>query len=161
LILFTLVRWVGYFEYIKSIAQGTRVRSEMVERLRRHLPACLIALADVDSDEKIWTLLKRTAQQLALKAIDIVPVGPGDKLVRTSSQVWFALGGEDSNMRIVFVWAGEVEINQQVDILLQVLVDQLAIKLDALGVFEKEDTKSRSIRPTSPSLVELAPTDAQ
>ncbi len=141
-VLFGLIRFIGYFEYLMVIGrQKQRIRSRHVEWLRKVVLQVGPRLSSTPNEDAALSELKWLAESAKFDFIELL--GPKDVLVRT----WAGADYQDMDRRDVttarfpmatngytlkFGWRSEYgDVPPQMDILLQLVVDQVQSALEA------------------------------
>ncbi|NUQ74701.1 MAG: undecaprenyl/decaprenyl-phosphate alpha-N-acetylglucosaminyl 1-phosphate transferase [Polyangiaceae bacterium] len=152
LVLIGLVKFVGYFEYLKPRARdAARLRSRDGELLRQVLPKAVRSLAGVQSEEDLFAALGNVAAEAQLDLIDVIELGgegpekpepkcvwqrypKADRLRDDLMAASFCIGPEHSaRAALCFRWESSAgEVTPQAEILLEVLVDIVAAELSRL-----------------------------
>jgi UDP-GlcNAc:undecaprenyl-phosphate GlcNAc-1-phosphate transferase len=147
LVLIGLVKFVGYFEYLKPRArEQSRLRSRDGELLRYALPKAVRSLEGAQSEEELFAALGGVAAEAQLDLIDVIELrGEGhsaptclwqrypkaDRLRDDLVAASFCIGPETkAQAMLCFRWESAAgEVTPQAEILLQVLVDIVAAEL--------------------------------
>jgi UDP-GlcNAc:undecaprenyl-phosphate GlcNAc-1-phosphate transferase len=152
LVLIGLVKFVGYFEYLKPRARDqSRLRSRDGELLRYALPKAVKALGEAQSEEELFAALGAAAGEAQLDLIDVIELRGEGAERPPPSCVWkrhpkadrqrddlvaasFWIGPETkARAMLCFRWESAAgEVTPQAEILLQVLVDIVAAELTRL-----------------------------
>ena len=134
-VLFGLIRFIGYFEYLMVLGrQKQRIRSRHVEWLRKIVLKVPPQLGGVTSHDEVLEQLGWLAREARLDSIEVRYLGtlvkrwPGndyqDMSDRDVTAASFPLFGEACEVR--FAWKSEYgDVPPQMDILLQLVIDQL------------------------------------
>jgi UDP-GlcNAc:undecaprenyl-phosphate/decaprenyl-phosphate GlcNAc-1-phosphate transferase len=157
-VLLGLIRFIGYFEYLKTVARTNRgIRARHVEWMRKvifRVPKALENARNVDEVFDVFRWLSREArldQVSLLQAGEVVKSWTGadyaDVDVRDACIAEYDLGTH----RLRFRWKSELqEVPPQMDILLQLVVDEMH--------FHLQRTRWEGALPTElPSAVSSAP----
>jgi UDP-GlcNAc:undecaprenyl-phosphate GlcNAc-1-phosphate transferase len=152
LVLTGLVKFVGYFEYLRPRArEHSRLRSHDGERLRYALPKAARSLAEAQSEEELFAALGVFAGEAQLDLIDLIEGRGEGAEARAERCVWqrypnaerlredlvaasFCIGPEaKARATLCFRWESAAgEVTPQAEILLQVIVDMVAAELTRL-----------------------------
>jgi UDP-GlcNAc:undecaprenyl-phosphate GlcNAc-1-phosphate transferase len=152
LVLIGLVKFVGYFEYLKPRArEQSRLRSRDGELLRYALPKAVRSLAGAQSEEELFAALGGVAAEAQLDLIDVIELRGEGSEKPAPRCVWqrypkaerrrddlvaanFCIGPElKARATLCFRWESAAgEVTPQAEILLQVLVDIVAAELTRL-----------------------------
>jgi UDP-GlcNAc:undecaprenyl-phosphate GlcNAc-1-phosphate transferase len=151
LVLIGLIKFAGYFEYLKPRArESSRLRSRDGERLRFALPKAVKTLGEAQSEEELFAELGTIASEAQLDLIDLIELSSegtaakpasvwqrhpkADKLRDDLVSVSFPIGPEQkARAFLCFRWESAAgEVTPQAEILLQVLVDIVAAELTRL-----------------------------
>lgn len=134
-VLFGLIRFIGYFEYLTQLArQKQRIRSRHVEWLRKSVLRVPAQFAQATDHDGVLARLQWLANEARLHSVALLRGATvekelhgddyqdmGERDVTTAS---FPLFGEACEVR--FSWKSEHgDVSPQMDIMLQLVVDQL------------------------------------
>jgi UDP-GlcNAc:undecaprenyl-phosphate GlcNAc-1-phosphate transferase len=133
-VLFGLIRFIGYFEYLTLLGrQKQRIRSRHVEWLRKLILKVPAALSEKKMHDEVLDGLGWIAREAKLDSIEVRHGGVlkryagddyQDMSERDVTSVNFPLFGERVDVR--FAWKSEYgDVPPQMDILLQLVIDQL------------------------------------
>ncbi len=165
-VLFGLIRFIGYFEYLRSVSRTNRgIRARHVEWMRKvffRIPAVLERARTVDEVFDLFRWLAREARLDQVTLFDqtatVVKTWTGsdytDVDVRDASVAEYALGTH----LLRFRWKSELqEVSPQMDILLQMIVDELHLHLQRVQwnglevvAFESRNSRASLVGATSP-----------
>ncbi len=134
-VLITLVRWVGYFDYVhRKKRQQQRLHDVHTERLRRALPEVLRTLDGSRSLDEVWACLEGLGDRVGLTAIELLATGSrkpvwtwtGPESTRNVSTS-FPLGSDaTARAEIKFSWQSDTaQVPSAIDILMQLVADAL------------------------------------
>ncbi len=159
-VLFGLIRFIGYFEYLALAArQRQHIHSRHVEWLRKvimHVPAQLVR---ANSEEEVLDVFRWLAREAKLDSVELVK-----KLGRQSEPVktWAGDDYNDMDLRdacamslkvgpehaFVFHWRSEYgDVPPQMEIMLQLVVDEIESNLRRVG------SKLPSVMPVAATAV--------
>jgi UDP-GlcNAc:undecaprenyl-phosphate GlcNAc-1-phosphate transferase len=165
-VLFALVRFAGYFEYLKMHLRGRgRLQSRQAEALRGLLPDLPIRLARVESHDELFAALDEVGARLGLDGLELSgklddAVGhvwrrPGvDTSNPHSSTVSSLLVGDEGRARAIFTLAWPPEhgpVGSDATILLQVFVDMMERALERLRSPLAPEPPTPRVAPTEPT----------
>lgn len=140
-VLFGLIRFIGYFEYLAVAArQKKRINSRHVEWLRKVVMRLPERFAAADDEPALWAVVAHLAKEARLDSIRLVDDGPPPQILKTfigddyqdmnqreAARSTVALAGKHS---LEFVWRSEFgDVPPQMDILLQLVADELCRSL--------------------------------
>ena len=165
-VLIGLVRFVGYFEYLHlRKRQRARIRSRHSEILRHLVPRASSILETAKDRDSFFAVLERFGVEAKLVSVALVsgeqqvePVWGWENQSREEMGSGKAVSSRypvGAGIDVKFVWNSELEeVSPQVDILLQVVADLIAARLE---VHKGEWLRSRLVQAPSqqPVLVEL------
>ncbi|HEX3854028.1 MAG TPA: MraY family glycosyltransferase [Polyangiaceae bacterium] len=138
-----LVRFLGYFEYLHfRRRQKSRLRDPFTENLRRVVPRLIVGMSKVSTEAEALGFLERLTMQSDVVCVEVHHGGQQihcwnksgvDCAKRDLIGMTFPLGRSDSAVSsLKFRWSSDLEDPApQVDVLLQILVDELARTLVA------------------------------
>jgi hypothetical protein len=141
LVFIGFVRFLGYFEYLHfRKRQRARLRDPFTEKLRRVIPGLIISLSKTSSEDGALSLLERLTTETTILCVEVLApsvAGIGarcwtavgaDSTRRDLVEMVFPIGPESTaTSRVRFRWSSDMEDPApQVDMLLQILVDELA-----------------------------------
>jgi UDP-GlcNAc:undecaprenyl-phosphate GlcNAc-1-phosphate transferase len=141
------VRFLGYFEYLHfRKRQKARLRDPFTENLRRVVPSLIVALSKASDDDSALNVLARLTTETPIACVEVlVPADisrsgrswnllKDDESERGLVEMTFPIGPESNAIANVrFCWSCEDDPAPHVDVLLQIVVDELANALVALG----------------------------
>lgn len=142
-VLFGLIRFIGYFEYLMVLGrQKQRIRSRHVEWLRKLVLKVPAKWGVEKTHDHVLEQLGWLAREARLDSIELRHKGvlikrwPGndyqDMSERDVTAAAFPFFGEDGEVR--FAWKSEYgDVPPQMDILLQLVIDQLEEHLRRVG----------------------------
>ncbi|HET7541703.1 MAG TPA: MraY family glycosyltransferase [Polyangiaceae bacterium] len=148
LVFIGFVRFLGYFEYLHfRKRQRSRLRDPFTEDLRRVIPALIVSMSKTSSEEGALNVLERLTAETNIACVEVFDptaasassrrwhVAGADCSSRDLVEMVFPIGPESSAVAAVrFRWSSDMEDPApQVDVLLQILVDELAGVLLAFG----------------------------
>lgn len=138
-----LVRFLGYFEYLHfRKRQKSRLRDPFTENLRRVVPRLIVRMSKVSNEADALSVLERLTTQSDIVSVEVHTAGKqircwaksgADCAKRDLVEMAFPLGKSDTAVSsLTFRWISDLEDPApQVDVLLQILVDELARALVA------------------------------
>lgn len=141
LVFIGFVRFLGYFEYLHfRKRQRARLRDPFTENLRRVVPRLIVSLSRASSEDNALDVLGRLTTETPMLVVDVLaPVehaasarcwraAGSDSSRRDLAELTFPIGSEANAIaKLRFRWACDTEDPApQVDMLLQILVDELA-----------------------------------
>lgn len=141
-VLFGLVRFIGFFEYLAIVKrEKQRIRSRHTEWLRKVIMLLPARLDRARSEDEVLEALRWLVREAKLSSAELTPPeGATAKLVgddyqdmdeRDVTQTTFTLG---QGGRLRFAWKSELgDVPPQMDILLQLVVDQTELHLRRVG----------------------------
>jgi len=142
-VLFGLIRFIGYFEYLMVLGrQSKRIRSRHVEWLRKVVLRVPAQFSAATSEEELLKQLDWLAHESRLDSIELkaggAPVGKWagndyqDMSQRDVTSAAFGLYADALELK--FSWKSEFgDVPPQMDILLQLVVDQMEEHLRRVG----------------------------
>jgi UDP-GlcNAc:undecaprenyl-phosphate GlcNAc-1-phosphate transferase len=166
-VLFGLIRFIGYFEYLMVIGrQKQRIRSRHVEWLRKVVLQLGPRLGSTSTDDAALEELKWLAENARFDFIELL--GPHDAVFkswagadytdmdrRDMCTARFPIAGNGYTLK--FGWRSEYgDVPPQMDILLQLVVDQVQ---SALEVHQSAITRQPAV-PAPDSVTQTAPARA-
>ncbi|HKO47031.1 MAG TPA: MraY family glycosyltransferase [Polyangiaceae bacterium] len=144
-----LVRFLGYFEYLHFRKRQTaRLRDPFTENLRRVIPSLIVSMSKASGEESALKVLDRLTTETPISFVEVLSSGAAngtgprsrssfapDSSKRDLVELTFPIGSEfDAIASVRFRWSSDMEDpSPQVDVLLQILVDELAGALVAFG----------------------------
>lgn len=140
-VLFGLIRFIGYFEYLAVAArQKKRINSRHVEWLRKVVMRLPERFAAARDEEGIWAVVAALANEARLDSIQLIEEGTPPCVLRTftgddyqdMAQREAARSTVALSTRYIleFAWRSELgDVPPQMDILLQLVVDEVLIQL--------------------------------
>jgi UDP-GlcNAc:undecaprenyl-phosphate/decaprenyl-phosphate GlcNAc-1-phosphate transferase len=140
-----LVRFLGYFEYLHfRRRQKSRLRDPFTESLRGLVPRLIVALAAATNEASAFEVLRRLTVETEIMCAELLVDGKSrlcwnksqeDCATRDLIEMAFPLGRDELAVASLrFRWSSDCEDPApQVDVLLQILVDELARALTATG----------------------------
>ncbi len=159
-VLFGLIRFIGYFEYLAVIArQKQRIRSRHVEWLRKVIMTLPGQLERANTEDAVLDVCRWLAREAKFDSIEWVQrQGPHHRSLKTwpgadytdmderdASTVTMPVGAEHA---VVFHWRSEYgDVPPQMEIMLQLVADQLEAHLRRVG--------SEWVAPVAPESVPL------
>ena len=171
-VLFGLIRFIGYFEYLIVISrQKQRIRSRHVEWLRKCVLRVSRQLEGATEEEAVWNVLSWLAREARLDFVELLQEHgrtwtslrrwAGDDYqdmdVRDASTARFPLGNPARGHHLKFGWRSEFgDVPPQMEILLQLVVDQIDSALRAVKseVAQVEESRAEEAEATpQPSTV--------
>jgi UDP-GlcNAc:undecaprenyl-phosphate GlcNAc-1-phosphate transferase len=142
-VLVTLVRWVGYFDYVhRRKRQQHRFHDAHTERLRRALPDVLRELEASRSLDEVWRCLAKLGDRVGLAAIELLLPGAKEPAWTWTSaenarnvSARFPLGADAvARAEVKFVWQSDTaQVPAATDILMQLTADALERALSVLA----------------------------
>jgi UDP-GlcNAc:undecaprenyl-phosphate GlcNAc-1-phosphate transferase len=150
-----LVRFLGYFQYLHfRKRQKSRLRDSLTEDLRAVVPRLIVSLAQASDEASALVALRQLTTTTGVSCVEVLSARPDvlrwtkpdcDCSKRDLVEVAFPIGRDDMSVATVkFKWSSDgEEPAQQADVLLQILVDELARTLLAV---------ESSLAPASPLL---------
>ncbi len=139
------VRFLGYFEYLHfRKRQSARLRDPFTENLRRVVPSLIVSMSKAADEESALKVLARLTTETPISIIEIFGSASrcwnaqeADQNKRDLVEMVFPIGRESEAVSSVrFRWNCDMEDPApQVDVLLQIVVDELA---SALRAFRSE-----------------------
>ena len=139
-----IARFVGLVEHLLLLSrQRARLRAPDTERLRFALGVALPDLSSSQSEEELWRALERLLAAAGLRTAELID-GKDAELLRWENplaldasllSVRFPVGRDDlSRVALRFRWASDAnDVPAQNEILLQIVVDVVARRLQELG----------------------------
>lgn len=140
-VLFGLIRFIGYFEYLIIIGrQKQRIRSRHVEWLRKCVLRFPSQLEGATTEQALWGAIPWLAKEARLDFAELMQQRDkewvsvqrwagddyGDMDVRDVSTARFPLGNPTMGFQLKFGWRSEYgDVPPQMEILLQLVVDQV------------------------------------
>lgn len=145
LVLVGLMRVAGYFDYLhRSGRDYARIYDAMTERLRRAMPEVFDLLGRARSERDVLAVLRRVVGDAGCLSIDVRAAGHlveklsmaatgSDRPETPPLRRSYPVGPEGrARAHVEFVWVGDSgHPSAQATILLQLLVDKVALALDA------------------------------
>lgn len=140
-----LVRFLGYFEYLHfRKRQKSRLRDALTENLRRVVPRLIITMSKTSTEADALLVLERLTTESEIACAEIFVAGKPircwskagtDCAKRDSVEMAFPIGRDEAAVASLrFRWSSEQDDPApQVDVLLQILVDELAQTLARFG----------------------------
>ncbi len=140
-VLIGLIRFIGYFEYLKTVARTNRgIRARHVEWMRKVILRVPAVLERARTDDEVFDVFRWLSREARLDAVMLfheaveVKSWSGsdyqDADVRDASIANYALGTH----MLRFRWRSELqEVSPQMDILLQIVVDEVQQHLRRVG----------------------------
>ena len=150
-----LVRFLGYFQYLHfRKRQKSRLRDSFTEDLRAVVPRLIVSLSQASDEASALGTLRQLTTATSVSCVEVLSSRPdvlrwtkpeSDCTKRDLVEVAFPIGRDDISVATVkFKWSNDgEEPAAQADVLLQILVDELARKLLAI---------ESSLAPASPLL---------
>jgi UDP-GlcNAc:undecaprenyl-phosphate/decaprenyl-phosphate GlcNAc-1-phosphate transferase len=145
LVLFALIRFLGYFEYLHfRRRQKSRFYDRHTDRLRFGVPELILSLSRATSEEAVLSALERSLGSCDLHAAWIMTDeqtlhrwerSSTSLSARNLLRTTYPIGRDDrARARVGFAWASDVEDpDPQADILLQLLTDAVTQALERAG----------------------------
>ena len=143
-----LVRFLGYFEYLHFRKRQTaRLRDPFTENLRRVIPSLIVSMSKASGEESALKVLERLTTETPISFVEVLAFGGAGTAPRSRSsfapdsskrdlvELIYPIGPEfEAVASVRFRWSSDMEDpSPQVDMLLQILVDELASVLVAFG----------------------------
>jgi UDP-GlcNAc:undecaprenyl-phosphate/decaprenyl-phosphate GlcNAc-1-phosphate transferase len=140
-VLIGLIRFIGYFEYLKTVARTNRgIRARHVEWMRKVILRVPATLERARTEDEVFDVFRWLSREARLDAVTLfhgtveVKSWSGsdyqDLDVRDASIANYALGTHTLRFR----WRSELqEVSPQMDILLQIVVDEVQQHLRRVG----------------------------
>jgi UDP-GlcNAc:undecaprenyl-phosphate GlcNAc-1-phosphate transferase len=138
-----LVRFLGYFEYLHfRKRQKSRLRDPFTENLRRVVPRLIVRMSEVSNEADALSVLEGLTTQSDIQCVEVFAAGrqahcwnksDADCAKRDLIEMVFPIGRDSAAVAsLKFRWSSDSQDPApQVDVLLQILVDELARTLVA------------------------------
>ena len=146
-VLFGLIRFIGYFEYLAVAArQRQHIHSRHVEWLRKVIMRVPAQLERANSEDEVLDMFRWLAREAKLDSVELVKRGEGRRV--TQLKTWAGDDYADMDLRdacamslpvgkehqFVFHWRSEYgDVPPQMEIMLQLVVDQIEGHLRRTG----------------------------
>ena len=142
------VRFLGYFEYLHfRKRQRARLRDPFTENLRRVVPRLIVSLSKASNEDGALNVLERLTTETTMLCVEVLAPAEAERQARCwnaegadctrrdLAEMVFPIGSEATAIASVrFRFSCDMEDpSPQVDVLLQILVDELASALLAFG----------------------------
>jgi len=145
IVFFGLVRFLGYFEYLHfRRRQKSRLRDPFTESLRAVVPRLIVSVSHALDEDSALMILKQLTTDTSILCAEILVEGKAgpcwnkagdDCTKRDLIEISFPIGSDDAAVASLKLrWSSDMEDpSPQADVLLQILVDELARTLVAVG----------------------------
>jgi UDP-GlcNAc:undecaprenyl-phosphate/decaprenyl-phosphate GlcNAc-1-phosphate transferase len=142
-VLFGLIRFIGYFEYLWVVArQKNRIHSRHVEWMRKVVMTLPSRLDRAPAEQAVREVVAQLAREARLFYIDIVPPDGAGETQRCVGDDYTDTDERDVTKatfpcgegKLRYLWKSEFgEVSPQMDIMLQLVTDQVELHLRRTG----------------------------
>jgi UDP-GlcNAc:undecaprenyl-phosphate GlcNAc-1-phosphate transferase len=148
-----LIRFVGYFEYVRSKRRVlTRSHDSRVRLLRRLVPAFTADVAAAHTEEQLWSLLCTFAERaecsmMTLEVRSALRRWPANTTEPEPERVVLARFPITLHGRLEFGFGGDLDLTPQADILLQLAADAVEAALAGCEPLEDPSAARLALAP--------------